>query len=293
MYAPPSSPQSIGGVLDDALRLFRASYGRCWAFAVIPGLILLICESAVGVPRIATTGGLRALATLAHSPLLLLFDLLSILLWLIFQGAVLARQLTMMRDGESDTVGVALASSLRHFPATLVGAILVFLAMVGCAIPIAIVGAIFLAAGGLSAGAGLGLVLLVIVLMIPDIWLWGRLQLWFAAAFVEDAGPAEALGSSWRLTKSRWWRGAAIFTVAAIILIVLSIVFTLIGGLIAALIHVNLVGRAAVVQVFSLGSSTITYTFYGSVWLAMYHDFKLRREGGDLASRAGALSGAS
>ena len=266
MYAPPSSPQSIGGVVDDALRLFRESFSRCWLLAIIPGLALAVYEIAFPIailPHGSALTILSAYEAVAHSPRIFGLDLVSLLLTLLFQGAVLVREIAIVRGDESCTLAQALGKSARRLPGTILGTILFVVAI----------------------GAGF------IALIIPGFWLWGRLQLWTAALFVEDASAIQSLGSSWRLTKERWWRAAAIFSVAVIILIVLSIVFSLVGGLVAALVHASLAGRAAVLQLFSLGSGAIAYPLDAAIWLAMYHDFKLRLEGGDLAARAGALSG--
>ncbi len=267
MYTPPSSPQSIGGVIDDGLRLFRASFSRCWLLAIIPGLVLAAFEMAFPLP-VQPQSGLSytaALQAIANSPRVIELDLLSLLLTLVFQGAVLVREIAIVRADESFTLARALGKSLRRLPGTVLGTVLFVLAV----------------AGGL------------IALLIPGFWLWGRLQLWWAALFVEDASATAALGSSWRLTKERWWRAAAIFSVAVIIMLVFTLVFGFVGGLAAALSHTSLAGKATVLQLFSVGSAAISYPLDAAIWLAMYHDFKLRREGGDLAARAGALSGAA
>ena len=288
MYSPPSSPLSIGGVLDEGIRLFRLSFGRCWLLALIPGLIIVLFEMASGFPRVAAPGGgLSTLTALGNSPRLLLFDLLAFVLRLLFQGAVLVREIAIVHGDQSMTLGGAVAASVRRLPATVLGAIIVLLPITASAVPFGFAVVYFMARGTLpSRTLVLGLVLLIVAT-----WLWGRLQLWFAALFLEDATAGQALGSSWRLTKGHWWRATAIFTVAVIMVLVVAFVFSFIGGVVAVTAHTSLMGRALLLQVFALGSNAIYYPLGGAIWLAMYHDLKLRREGGDLASRAGALSG--
>ncbi|MGB6449461.1 MAG: hypothetical protein WBE92_01785, partial [Steroidobacteraceae bacterium] len=232
MYAPPSSPQSIGGVLDDALRLFRIAFGRCWVLAIIPGLILIAYESAfpVPIPGIGTLGRQAALQAIAHSPRAWVLDLLSTLLTLTFQSAVMVREIAIRRGDESCTLTRALDTSVRRLPGMILGTVLF----------------------GLAIGGG------IVLLIVPGLWLLGRLQLWSAALFVEDVSATAALGLSWRLTRSHWWRAAAILTVAVIIILVLTIVFTFIGGLLAGLSHARETGRAILLQVFSLGAAAIS-----------------------------------
>jgi hypothetical protein len=266
MYSPPSSPLSVGGVIDDGIRLFRSAFSRCWLLAIAPGLILMIYEMAFpfdipgGGGRTNLFEALRATA----SPRMLVLDLLSFLLALVFQGAVLVREIAIVRGDDSCTIGRAVAGSLRRLPGMFLGSILFLLAITGGTI----------------------------ALIIPGIWLWGRLQLWTAALFVEDASAIDALGSSWKLTRGNWWRAAVIFTVAVIMVLVLTMVFSFIGGLVVGLGHfsaMSVSGRLILAQLFSLVSSAIYYPLGVAIWLAMYNDMKLRREGGDLDSRARAL----
>ncbi|MGH8228768.1 MAG: hypothetical protein ACREU3_12860 [Steroidobacteraceae bacterium] len=264
MYQQPSSPQSIGGVLDDGIRLCRVAFGRCWLLAIIPGLVLVGYELAYPTRIEAALTHAGALAALLHSGHLMLMDVVAGLLGLICQGAVVIREIAISRGEESCTFGRAFAKSLQRLPGMVLATVLFSLIVV----------------------AGF------VALIVPGIWLWGRLQLWTVALFAEDASATAALASSWHLTRGRWWRATGIFSVAVIILIVLSLVFPFIGGLLAALSHASGAGRAVVVSVFSLASRAIYYPLGAAIWLAMYHDFKLRREGGDLASRVGALSSA-
>ncbi len=263
MYSPPSSPLSVGGVIDDALRLFRTAFSRCWILAIVPGVIVALYEIAfpLSLPTpTARTNPLQALAAV-FSLRLLVVDLALLVLSLIFQGAVIVREIAIIRGDESVTLGGALGASLRRFPGLLLGAILF----------------------GLAIGAG------TVALIIPGLWLWGRLMLWTVALFVEDASATDALASSWRLTRGNWWRVVVIFTVGIILVLVLTMAFTFVAGLVAGLARLSAQGRLQVLQLASLVTNAISYPLGVAILLAMYNDLKLRREGGDLASRARAL----
>jgi len=286
MYSPPSAPLSIGGVIDEGLRLFRASFGRCWFLAIAPALISTIYAIAFPV-ALPSPAGLQSLSQLltAVTPRADALDVVVLLLSFIFQGAVIVTEIAIFRGDESVTLRRALGTSVRRFPAMLLGAILFFLLIGICAVPLGIAAVLFAAGETLSIAAAL----IALAALSVGLWLWARLQLWTVALFVEHVSATDALASSWRLTRANWWRAAVIFTVAVIIVFVLTVVSYL-GAVIAFLTHVSLSACMIVLQLCSLASNAIYYPLGTAIWLAMYHDFTLRREGGDLAARAGALS---
>jgi len=107
--------------------------------------------------------------------------------------------------------------------------------------------------------------------------------------FVDDAGAVEGLGISWRLTRGRWWRGTVILTVALVIVYVFALALGLLSGLITALTHLTLTDSTIVGQLLGVVSNVIVLPMFVAILVVMYHDFKLRSEGGDLAARMGAL----
>lgn len=298
-YARPSSPQSIGGVIDDGIRLFGSAFGRCWLLAILPGIVLAAYEIAfpLSLPIHDALTRPALLEALSHTPRLIGMDLLSFLLALVFQGAVMVRELAITRSDPSCTFGGALAYSLRRLPRMILAVVLIFLAMVGGALvltlALVIVGAVVSAlAHGLVHGLSVYLlgVLMVVSLLIALLLWYVRLQLWTIVLFAEDATAMDALKSSWRLTKGHWWRAGTILTVTAIMIVVLVLCFSLAGGAVAAFSHFDATSRAVLVSLFSAGANAINYPLGAAIWIAMYHDFKLRLEGGDLETRAGALS---
>jgi hypothetical protein len=262
-YAQPSSPQSIGGVIDDGIRLFGTAFGRCWLLAIIPGLVLAAYEIAfpVSVPIYDALRQPSLLAAIGHSRRVMAMDLLSSLLALVFQGAVVVRQIAITRDDRTCTFGRALAKSVRRFPALILGLILYVLAFVGGTVVVAVAGVIIAAlVPGLLATmrghlwAGL---LLAIPLLLVGLLLSVRFQLWTVALFAEDVSARGALVSSWRMTKGHWWRAGTILTVALIMILVLVLCFSVAGGAVAAFSHFDTVGRTALVYLFSLAASAI------------------------------------
>ena len=272
MYALPSAPLSVGGVVDDAIKLFRSSFTRCWIFSAIIGVLLLGMQLVLllAMPGLAAPGRPDATKTLAAlgSPgtigLFIGLYLLVIFVSLVCYGGMLTRQAAIARGDESVTLARAFATGVRRFPGMLLAALLCILAIV----------------------AGL------ILLIIPGIWVMVRLYLWMAAMFADDAGALGSLETSWRLTKGHWWRAVAILSVTMVLFVVVSIAFNLVAGVIAGVSRVKPVDLQLISASFQALCYTIGYPFLTAAWLVMYHDFKLRREGGDLASRLGALSSA-
>ena len=179
-------------------------------------------------------------------------------------GALIALQGAVMRGDESFTLGQAIGLGVRRLPRMLGASILFMLAV----------------AGGF------------ILLVIPGIYLMGKLQLWMPAMFLDDAGALESLRISSQLTRNRWWRATTILAVGFIIIYVFSLAFGIAGGVIAGVSHSSPMTRIVINQLFSAAANVVTLPLFLAIILTMYNDFKLRSEGSDLAARLGALGNA-
>jgi hypothetical protein len=271
MYSRPNAPRTIGGVLDDAVRLYRASFSRCWVLA----LILSVASGAFGVYEALqvhsanstpTAPGLQGLVTtltrlgqMQSGHHIWLWNLLATLIWLVLQTALIARQDAVASDRE-DTLGSAVVFALRRLPRLIVAGIAFGVAVV--------VGFVFL--------------------IIPAIWLWGQLQLWIPVLVAEDVGAFRALGRSWTLVERNWWRSSTTIGVAAIVIAVLSLA----GGLPTGLILLARPDPATTLllsQIVAVALRVFTAPMLTAVLVAIYHDLRLRRDGGDLAARVGTL----
>jgi len=268
MYVRPSAPLSIGGVIDDALRLYRAFFSRFWpmalGFTLLLSVLALVLLLSLPANLQSASANPQRLVSMMRSPLGTLSYLLMMLASLVYYGAVFSAQSALVRADQSFTAAAAAITGLRRFPATLVASILFLLAFVG------------------------GCVLL----LVPGIYLWGKLQLWPAALFAEDAGPLQSLETSWRLTKGRWWRTVTIFSVAVILMYVLALIIGILPismGSLSAMLHGNLLRGQLIALPFGMLSRFLITPLLPAVLLTMYHDCKLRSEGGDLAARVEAL----
>jgi hypothetical protein len=282
MYVQPTAPRAIGGVIDDAIKLYRASFRTCWPIALI-GSVVTAAMSLYFLSRFPALADLRDPAQMWQmfkpSPLWGWF-LIPGIVSLVLLGAVIACQNALAAGTGPMTVGQALAAAVGRLHWLLL-AILVWAIFIG-----SVVGIVVVPVGAAARVLG------VLAWLILGIYLWGRLQLWMVAVFAEDAGTFRAMGISWSLIEGHWWRSATILTVGIIIVVVVSIVFAVVGGLIFVVIRVDPMSLLMGNQVITAIERVFVTPMIPAVLVAMYYDFKLRREGGDLAARTKSLQNA-
>jgi hypothetical protein len=263
-YELPSSPLSIGGVIDSAIRLYRHSIRHCWILALIyAGLIgaSTIVWSLALVNVVPGRTDPKQLLGLMFSAATIIPFLLMMVVSFMFYGALIKAESVLARGDPPLSLGEAIAAGARRLPGMALGSLISLVAI------------------------GVGFILLIF----PGVYLLGRIQLWVAAMFLEEAGTFESFEISWRLTRGRWWRGTTILTVGFILLYVFALAFGLIAGITSVVVHLTTIERVVVNQLFSVLSNIIVLPIFVAIVLVMYHDFKLRSEGGDLAARVGSL----
>ncbi len=271
MYQRPTVPRSIGGVLDDTFQLYKASFSSCWLPMVLVGLI----GAASGFYRfsnvtpVAPGAGLRDLLLQfqATPPGYQAVSLLVLLLDLVLY-AVLILNIVAVSRGETPSFGASLGTALRRTPA-LIGAVLVF-----------------------AIAVFVGLVLLIV----PGIYVLNRLQLFMVPLVTGPEGPGTSLSTSWRLVGGHWWRTAILVFVMLAILYVLDLALVALAAAIVAVFHGGASGLVQSAGSFVMGSIVVsaivgifTTPLFVTVFVTVYQDLLLRKGGGDLEARLGAL----
>lgn len=258
----PTAPRSIGGVLDDAIRLYRKSLPSCLLLTLLAALLIAIPGAIVGIRAASVAvAGPQAVMLFMKSPSFWLTMIVVSLLYIGFYNALVINIHTIA-TGEPSSLKTAFANGIKRALPTLgLGISLLFV-------------------------IGIGLVLLII----PGIYLWGIFQLAFIALLIENAGVFESFGISRRLIKGHWWRSATIMTVALIIMIVFSLIASFITGILVAVMHADLITNMIVQQGVSALINAVFLSLFPSFLLAMYYDLKLRNEGDDLADRVAQLT---
>lgn len=300
-YVAPSGPLSIGGVLDNWIRLFRASFGACWALALLAGVAGALFEFSI-TPLLPSQGA-TALQNYLHywssvrGPMPFLTDIVFRFISLVVYGALLAQQVALARGGETFSFGDAFMKGLRRSPQMLLGGVVIVLIIAAICVPFGIVAAVLIPALRHSPLAMLVAMPIVLAMVIVLIYVMARLQLWMAVMFSENLGGASSVGRSWDLVKGQWWRVAGVTFVSGIIIWILSAAFGGIGGFVIGIIGVHgtspdvMFRRVQLIGATAQIAQLLVMPLLTAAWLAIYQDLTLRREGGDLAARTEALSG--
>lgn len=259
----PTAPRSIGGVLDDAIRLYRHALPKCLPLVLISVVIMLVPAVLLAMRMQSTVGAdPTAVLSLFKQPSVWLTYLLLFIISVAVYNAIIIHINALAHD-ESPTLSQSFGAGLPRV-----------LPMFGMAIVFLLVVAV-------------GTVLLVI----PGIYLWGILQFAFIPLLIDKTGIFASFGISRRLVKGNWWRATTIITVAFIIIYILLLIIGLTGGVIAGIsgagagVFTNMVVQQLVSAVLNI----FLMPFLPSVMLAVYYDLKLRNEGDDLAERVAAL----
>lgn len=295
MYVKPTAPRSIGGIVDDGIKLYGSAFAKSWPLSLLAQVLLavpaLILRYQMSGMQISVTNpqATQAMLAIFKSPSVWLSYIVMVI---VFVGSYNA--LLVLLDGVAETkaesFGRSLAAGFRLMPRTILLFIVLGLAAAVVTLVVGIVGGILTAV--LSRVLGSVISPIVIVLFGGFvIYVWGRLFLSNIVLVVEDAGVFKSLGTSWALIKNHWWRAATIYTMALILVIVF---YFLIGFATAALVGVTMQGafgmRAIIAQLVSMAGGTVLMSLVPAVLLTMYHDLKLRKEGTDLAGRVDALA---
>jgi hypothetical protein len=292
VYTRPTEPRSIGGVLDDGLRLWRDSLAKTWPFALLAQLVVAVPLLVLGFklqgavplvpgvpPRPMSPANAQAILDLFKSPATWLTYLGILVLTALFYTALVLR-IAAVASGAVSSLAGALSSALRLLPRLLLQFLLFMLAVVVVGVATA------LAAAAGSRAVGLVYVILFFVL----VFVFGRVFFASMVLILDDAGPAESIAISWRLTRGYWWRCAGIL----LVLFIIGLVFSLVVGFISAALG-GALGRSSLLgtgvgQLISLLVNTVLGSLYPAVLVAILHDLKLRKQGGDLLGRVDALA---
>lgn len=282
MYTRPNAPRSIGGVLDDGLRLWLQAFSRTWPVALMSQVLLLL-------PLVIYWLQSGSIAAVAQSQVYLImmksagFSLAYLLVSLAsigFQNAIVA-QTDATAWGRAMATGEGLSVGFRLLGRTLLFGILV---AIGIVVPVALM---FFAFAGVSTlgriASGIGVFLIICFVL-------GKIVLGANILVIEDKGAVESLRRSWTLTTGHWWRVAAILSVLIIVIAVVLLVVGVLAGVVAAIVGPHSTTSALLVQLLSLFGNTLFGPLFSAVTVAIFYDLKLRREGADLAGRVSALA---
>lgn len=255
MYQAPTTPLSIGGVLDNGFQLLKASFGKVIGLAFLSAIIgsapnlLLPQPPLTEEPQIAMGTGLLAGSLIA--------GLISVL----FYGAIIARIDAVIKSTEISFTEAVQIGARRLLPLILCFIIYGLAVMVG-----------------------------LLLLVVPGVILALSLGMAPYLVVTENQGPIDAIKHSHNLVWGNWWRTAIILTV---IMFILFSVYFLVGmisgvGILAGGPDPSEAGLLANL-LMALLSAVITPVGY-AMGMALLTDLQLRKKGSDLEDRIEAIT---
>jgi hypothetical protein len=292
VYTRPTEPRSIGGVLDDGLKLWLGSLAKTWPLSLFAQLVVAVpllvlgykLQSVVpmvpGAPsRPLSAANAQAVMELFKSPATWLTYLAILVLSALIYTALVLR-IAAVASGAVLSLGAALSSALRLLPRLLVQFLLFFAACVVVGVVVALPAA--------AGSRALGLVSIILFFVI--FFVFGRVFFASIVLIMDDAGPVESIAVSWRLTRGYWWRCAGILVVLFIIGLVFSLVVGFISAALGGTFGTTSFVATGVSQLISLLVNAVLGSLYPAVLIAILFDLKLRKQGGDLLGRVDALA---
>jgi hypothetical protein len=281
VYTKPTEPRSIGGVLDDGFRLWKAAFSKAWPIAIIGQLLLAVPLVMYWIQFGAPLGVQQPVVAMMRGSIGLSLAYLVVSIASIgFHNAVIAQTDAAARSA-GDTIGQSLAIGFR-----LLGRAFLMGLLVGIAVAVP-VGLVFLALLGASVMVRLIVGAVAVVVLFYAV---GKIILGAVVLIVEDKGAADSLRRSWTLTTGYWWHVAVILTVLVIVIVAVFLFVGIIAGIVAATTGSTTAISGISIQVISVLGNTLISPLYAAVLVAIYHDLKLRKEGADLAGRVNALA---
>lgn len=261
MISLPKEPQSIGKVLDTGFRLYTKSLKQAFILAAIPSIIGGLPYLAAGVmPNIAGGPDFMKPGIMVA---LVIFIIAAVVINLTFYNGIIFR-IWGIATSKDPGFTESIAQGLRLFFPVLFGSILYALAiMIGS-----------------------------VLLIIPGIILMLSLMFYSVLIVTKRETSMAALKHSHRLVWGNWWRTMIIFTVPAIIAVVLfSVVSFAEVSLLAAMADIS-PEHPDFETTFNFYYSMINVVvngllmpMYVSVMLANFNDLTLRKEGSDIHER--------
>jgi uncharacterized membrane protein YesL len=258
MYQLASEPMSIGQTLDKGFSLFKASFTRVIGISLI--------GSFGAVPFNLVSAQIQDDPSPGAIGAFLIVMVLTLIGGVIIIAALLAR-IGSIATGNPISFKESLITGVRRLPAML----------------------------GTFVIAGVGIVVGTILLIIPGLFLMVAWAFCVYAVALDNKGPIEGISASMDLVRGRWWRTAGIITLIGIIVFC---AYTIIGLILGIAVVVNpdaalndptpllMLVDTVISPAFNAVLTPLSYALF----MVVYFDLKLRREGTDLAERIDAAT---
>lgn len=118
----------------------------------------------------------------------------------------------------------------------------------------------------------------------PGVWLYVAWSLAIPVLMVEGTRGTKALGRSFRLVSGRWWPIFAVVLLSYILLQIVQTVLSLVFAIPLAIAPLSSTTAAAIFTVLpSALAALVTLPFTVSLYVVLYYDQRVRKEGFDIA----------
>ena len=308
----PLRPIGVSEILDGAFTAIRRNpratlgvgalimtvYGIV-AAVVAPGAVTGLGFSSFGRTQQANQAQARQeLSNLGHE----LAGLAVTYLLLVIAGQILAGMLTVVVGrsvlGDQITAGEAWRRTLPRLPAIFGATVLFCLVIIGLWVVYLGIGLGLVAAHAPGGTAVAYFALAAIAVLGLTVWLWTSFILASQVVVLERTGPARALGRSWRLVWRSFWRvlGITLLTelIAGIAGTILQLPFSIPAGIITSHAGTPLHPPVVAVIIGTIGTivgRTVTGALLAGVYVLLYVDLRMRKEGLDMALRTAGDAG--
>ena len=258
MYARSSTPQSIGQVLDAGFQLYRQVFVGLVPFGFLLGIATVLLYAAFSQERIEAllvAGEADAWIALGIGSSVYMLVIAIVFAAMQHYCAIAAEE---GRGSIADSLGIAFRKTF-----VIVFAMIFYV--------IAVIGGSLL-------------------LVIPGIIVAISMFFYTLRIVLDDEGPVRCLTASHKLVWGNWWRTLMVLTVAGIIYFVvyLALIIPL------SLVDEFLLQSEMAIGPFEMLGELIVYTlaspYFVAAIVALYHDLRVRKEGGDLEERLAGIA---
>jgi hypothetical protein len=268
MFSLPTEPGSIGYVLDAGFKLYIVSFKRVLGMSVL-AVVSVAVPMVVAMVAVAGSAGAGQELGAATLAVIMLAVSGAMCVYLLFYLAAMYR-IGGIAYGQNLSFGACISMGMRRLFPVILGSLLYGLAMMG------------------------GFILFII----PGIILWLSLAFYALCMVLEGDGVLESLRHSHRLVWGNWWRTAIIGTVVFVVYYVFSLAIEIPFIVLDQVLTdpgpeaggVAGVSQSMLSLIGSVLSGVVTFPLMISVFVVVFHDLKLRKEGQDLEARVEALT---
>jgi hypothetical protein len=276
----PMRPMRVAETVDAAVALCRANFK---AFAAIVAFVTVPLEflqqlftrgAYAGFPMVTEASQNIGPPSSAVVIAVAILSIAGVLVVRPFLTAAMIRAISAAYLGEPVNVGEVYRFALRRFRSILWVLLLQILALAGAGIGLVLLATVF---------ARVDVVVLTVLVMIGAVALiavlYVRWVLATAAVVVEDARGTKALGRSWELTRSGFWRLVGTLLLASLLASIVGGILDVVPTVIGAIVPAGWLLRAA----GGVLSAIVTTPFVTAVTVLLYFDARVRREGLDIS----------